>query len=217
MNQLDNHILSHQKSMAGIVGAMVHELNNPLQGVMSLLSLHARECGAAEPNHTRIEQLQAGLSRISRVIEDFSVIYENLPRVPENVTVSAFSDRLKAGFSNRQWTAIIRNADHDGCVFSCLAPELIRLIIDAFSIHGEAGEMIHLKFEHVKDSLILFCEQGNSEDPEIDVWHKLDMNGVLSGLPVLLTEIARLGNGEAEFRFDHLRLRGIKLTFITVM
>jgi hypothetical protein len=217
MNHVDNHLITHQKSMAGIVGAMVHELNNPLQGIVSLLALHARESGTQEPGHSRIEQLQAGLNRMVRVIDDFSVIYENLPRHPEMVTVSAFRERLKAQFANRQWTVVDRTAEKDGIMFSCLTPEIIRLVVDAFTIHGEMGEIIHIKFDRENDALQLYCEQGNSEDPELDVWHKLEMNGVLSGLPVLLTEIARLGNGEAEFRFDHMRLRGIRLTFITVL
>jgi hypothetical protein len=213
---LDNQLLAHQKSMAGIVGALVHELNNPLQGIISLLSLHARECKVEDAKTARIEQIQNGLSRMKRIIEDFSVVYENLPRPPEPVSVGSFCERLTASLSERKWTAIVRTSQRSNTVFYCLAPELIRLITDAYSIHGEADEIVHIKVDQENERIKFYCEQGNSEDPELDVWHKLDMNGVLSGLPVLLAEIARLGNGEAEFRFDHKRLRGIRLTFITV-
>jgi hypothetical protein len=214
---MDNHNQSKQKSMACIVGAMVHELNNPLQGIVSLLSVHAKESSADDSALNRILQIQAGVTRLARIVEGFSVVCENLPHPPEDLTVATFADRLVSEFSTRNRTAaVIVNCAPETMVH-CLAPELIRLIVETFTIHGQSGESICIQFDQSGDAVTLACEQGRENSGELGAWRSLKTQGELSGLPMMVAEIARLGENEAEFRFDHVRLRGIRLTFLTLM
>ena len=98
----------YQMSVARVVGALAHELSNPLQGVLSLLSLYARECGESDSTHSRIEQIQAAVGRMTRIIENFSVVYENLPRAADRTTADILGERLAAEFSERGWEPMVR-------------------------------------------------------------------------------------------------------------
>lgn len=209
-------LIDSQKSTARITGALAHELNNPLQGILSLLSVMSREQAGDEHCQVRLEQIRSGLIRLSRILESFSVAYENLPRPPDQTTVGRFVDHLMTSLTERQLHATVELLPDRETVFYCMSPELARLIGDAFSLPGPEQRSVHLAMTQSGDRVVLICRNG-APDESGDEWLRLDDHPGMSGVAGLINELARLAGGEAEFRFDETTLCGIRLCFRTQM
>lgn len=209
-------LIDSQKSTARITGALAHELNNPLQGILSLLSVMCRECEGDERYQVRLEQIRSGLIRLSRILESFSVTYENLPRPPDETTVGRFVDHLLTALAERQLHATVESLPDGETVFYCLSPELARLIGDAFCLPGADVRGLRLAMTHDGDAVTLIC--GKSAPYENgEEWLRLDEHPGISGVAGLINELARLAGGKAEFQFDETTLRRIRLRFRTEM
>jgi signal transduction histidine kinase len=209
-------LIDSQKSTARITGALAHELNNPLQGILSLLSVMCREYEGDERCQVRLEQIRSGLVRLSRILESFSVTYENLPRPPDETTVGRFVDHLLTALAERQLQATVEALPDRGTVFYCMSPELARLIGDAFYLPGSDVRSLHLRMTRGGGRVTLTCGQGDCGENGGE-WLRLDEHPGLSGVAGLINELARLAGGEAEFQFDDTRLRRIRLRFRTEM
>jgi len=209
-------LIDSQKSTARITGALAHELNNPLQGILSLLSVMSREQAGDEHCQVRLEQIRSGLIRLSRILESFSVAYENLPRPPDQTTVGRFVDHLMTSLTERQLHATVESLPDRETAFYCMSPELARLIGDAFSLPGPEHRSLRLAMTQNGDSVMLICRNG-ALDESGDEWLRLDDHPGMSGVAGLINELAQLAGGEAEFRFDETTLCGIRLCFRTQM
>gem|GEM_PF-4231052 len=210
-------LFDHQKSTARITGALAHELNNPLQGVLSILSVFSREYASDDRCQLRLEQIRSGLTRVSRIVESFSVAYENLPRSPDRTTAERFLELVKAALNERQLRAQVECSLPGEAVFFCMSPELARLIGDAFSIPSTENRSVLIQMRVVQDRVELIVKRGGAGADSSILWQRLDDHNGLSGVAGLINEIARLGGGDAEFRFDELTLCGIRLLFRTNM
>jgi signal transduction histidine kinase len=209
-------LIDSQKSTARITGALAHELNNPLQGILSLLSVMCRECEGDERFQVRLEQIRSGLIRLSRILESFSVTYENLPRPPDETTVGRFVDHLLTALAERQLHATVESLPDRETVFYCMSPELARLIGDAFCLPGADVRGLRLAMSRDGDGVTLIC--GTSAPYENgEEWLRLDEHPGISGVAGLINELARLAGGEAEFQFDETTLHRIRLRFRTEM
>lgn len=209
-------LIDSQKSTARITGALAHELNNPLQGILSLLSVMSREYAGDERCQIRLEQIRSGLIRLSRILESFSVAYENLPRPPDQTTVGRFVDHLMTSLTERQLHATVESLPDRETVFYCMSPELARLIGDVFSLPGSEVRSLHLAMTHSGDGVTLICRNG-ALDEGGEEWLRLDDHPGISGVAGLINELMRLAGGEAEFRFDETTLSRIRLRFRTEM
>jgi signal transduction histidine kinase len=209
-------LIDSQKSTARITGALAHELNNPLQGILSLLSVMSGEQAGDERCQVRLEQIRSGLIRLSRILESFSVAYENLPRPPDQTTVGRFVDHLITLLTERQLHATVESLPDRKTVFYCMSPELARLIGDAFSLPGPEVRSLHLFMARSGDRVTLTC-RNSAHDESDDEWLQLDDHPGISGLAGLINELMRLAGGEAEFRFNETTLCRIRLHFRTEM
>jgi signal transduction histidine kinase len=206
-------LLNRQVSLARIAGAIAHELNNPLQGVLSLVTVSRSE--AIGDDRARWEQIQDGLLRLSHVIQSLSAVYENLPRLPEQVTAGDFLDLLVAAFDERKiQTEVFVSLPRD-VSFDAMTPELVRLIREAFSLPLPTSGCIRIDMSRQEGRVVLVCERQSLDAAE--PWCGLIDHHVCSGLAVLIDEMTKLAGGEPEFRFDHASLSGIRLCFRTRM
>jgi light-regulated signal transduction histidine kinase (bacteriophytochrome) len=214
---LNDAALIDPTSTARIAGAIAHELNNPLQGILSLVSVLGRECSADSQAQVRLEQIRSGLNRLSRVVQIFSVTYENLPRTPDTTTVERFVHLLESAFSDRQLRPQISVQAPAETKFICMARELAGLIADTFSLPSRVDRTIRIGITETDSSVCLVCERSNSDDGQLESWHGLDDAPTPSGLAVLIHEIVRLGQGSVEFRFDSTALSGMRITLRSEM
>ena len=209
-------LIDSQKSTARITGALAHELNNPLQGMLSLLSVMSRDYAGDERCVVRLEQIRSGLIRLTRILESFSVAYENLPRLPDETTVGRFVDHLTASLTDRQLRISVEAMPDRETVFYCMSPELARLIGDAFSLPSSEGRSLRVILALKNERIVLTCERG-APCANGNSWIRLDDHRGVSGVAGLINEIVRLGDGEAEFHFDEMTLCGIRLLLQTKM
>lgn len=209
-------LIDSQKSTARITGALAHELNNPLQGMLSLLSVMSRDYAGDERCVVRLEQIRSGLIRLTRILESFSVAYENLPRLPDETTVGKFTDHVTTLLAERQLRVSIETLPDRETVFFCMSSELARLIGDAFSVPSPEGRSLRLMMALIDQRIVLTCERG-APCTDGKSWIRLDDHRGISGVAGLINEIVRLGDGEAEFRFDDMTLCGIRLFLQTKM
>jgi hypothetical protein len=209
-------LIDSQKSTARITGALAHELNNPLQGMLSLLSVMSRDYAGDERCVVRLEQIRSGLVRLTRILESFSVAYENLPRLPDETTVGRFVDHVITSLTERQLRVNVEILPDRETVFYCMSSELARLIGDAFSLPSPENRSLRLTVTPASGHIILTCERG-APCTNGDSWIRLDDHHGISGVAGLINEIVRLGNGEADFRFDEMTLCGIRLFLQTKM
>lgn len=209
-------LIDSQKSTARITGALAHELNNPLQGMLSLLSVMSRDYANDERCLIRLEQIRSGLVRLTRILESFSVAYENLPRLPDETTVGKFVDHVMMSLTERQLRVAVEVLPDRETIFYCMSPELARLIGDAFSLPSPEGRSLRMAVTLENGYVILTCQRG-APCTNGDSWIRLDDHRGISGVAGLINEIVRLGNGEAEFRFDEMTLCGIRLFLQTQM
>lgn len=208
--------MDSQRSTARITGALAHELNNPLQGIFSLLSVLSREHAGDESTQVRLEQIRSGLTRLSRILESFSVAYENMPRLPDQTSLGKFLDHLTLSFTERQMRITIESEFERETPLFCMSPELSRLISDAFSLPSLEDRGVRLTITTTDDAVTLICERGE-HSPDGNGWMQLDRYDAMSGVAGLINEITRLGGGSADFRFNDLTLCGIRLILRTQM
>ena len=204
-------------SAATIAGALAHELNNPLQGILSLLSILDRECGDPEACRVRAGQIRSGLTRLRRIVESFSVTYENLPREAERITVGDFFQQLTDAMQSRQLHVNAQAPENRHVSFYCLWPEIIRLVTDVFSLPPLTENPIRILFETHADHVVVICERDHHGGPIGDGWRTVGDNNSFSGLAVLIDEMARLSRGRADFRVNDRFLDAIRLHFRTEM
>jgi hypothetical protein len=206
-------LYDRQKSTARIAGALAHELNSPLQGLSSLLTVFRRECAHDEECLLRVEQMRSGLVRLSRIVESFSVAYEHMPRTPDRVSVGLFEAQFLATLAAHQLSVKTTiNAPRES-EFFCMLPELIRLLGDVFSLPSPEGRRLFVRIAEEGDVMVLFCILEGTLASEASAWRTLDGQDSSSSLAVLIDEISRFARGRAEFLFDHSSLSGIRLIF----
>ena len=196
----------------GHPGALAHEVNNPLQGILSLTAVLGRECEAGVPSPMRIEQLRSGLKRVARVVESFSVAYDNLPRALDDVSAGRLLEWLQAALAAQQFRAEIGfSADAEMRVV-CLGPELARLIADAFALPATEPRTLRVTFAGADGHATLLCERPGPGD-ESAAWEDLDGAAGFSGIAVLIHEFMTICGGSAAFRWNDAALSGIRLAF----
>lgn len=204
------HANESQVSAARIAGAIAHELNSPLQGVLSLLTVLSREC-PTEQHQLRIAQVRSGLARLSRIIQTFATAYENLPRVPDRVGVTSLAECVQAELAARQLRAeVVLEAPAD-VTCRCLARELAALLGETCAWPVLQPRTIRVTIGVRDDHATLTCEHEPKDSDTAEPWVQLAGSGAVSGLAVLVDEIARVGGGEAEFRFLPSGVDGIRL------
>jgi hypothetical protein len=199
----------YRASMANIAGALAHELNNPLQGMMSLLSVFSRECAQDEKCQVRLEQFRSGLTRLTRIVTSFSVAYENLPRDPDVTTLRHFCARLHEAMAERQLVAEFEPLPAAGS-FRCMATELVRLTSDALSIAVTDSRRLRVSAAATASHIVITAAQLDAP-AAAEPWRSLGPKDTVFGLAVLIREIAKLGGGDAEFHFNDMSLDGIRL------
>ncbi|MDD5087981.1 MAG: histidine kinase dimerization/phospho-acceptor domain-containing protein [bacterium] len=204
-------------SAATIAGALAHELNNPLQGILSLLSVLDRECEDPEACRVRTGQIRSGLMRLKRIVESFSVTYENLPRQADRITVEDFFQQLTDAMQSRQLHVNAEYPENRHVSFYCLWPEIVRLVTDIFSLPPLTEFPIRIHCEIETDLVVVVCERDARGEAISDGWRTVGDNGSFSGLAVLIDEIASLGRGRADFRLNERFLDAIRLHFRTEM
>jgi signal transduction histidine kinase len=203
--------LNEMSSTARIAGAIAHELNNPLQGILSLVSVLSRECSGNPTCDVKLEQIRSGLNRVARVVQAFSVTYENLPRPPDVTSVDRFASLLESAFTQGQLQSrIILDLPGD-TTFHCMATELARLVADAFSLPSPSHRTLRVQMSENDGAVVVTCDREPSEMNSVEPWKVLNDEPTPSGLAVLIQEIARLAQGEAFFRFDTTALSGVRL------
>jgi hypothetical protein len=196
-----------------LAGALAHELNNPLQGMCSALSMLSRDCADDPRFLVRVEQIRSGLMRLSQIVDSFSVAFENQPRKPDAFTAADFMDRLISALLERNLRAEVRwNAPHT-LFFSCMASELVRLLSAAYSLTAVDSRTILITVQRESDEIYLITERQCSELLSADAWKPLHLCSTFSGLAVLISEMAKLSGGRSEFQFDDLALCGNRLIF----
>lgn len=204
-------------SAATIAGALAHELNNPLQGILSLLSVLERECSDPEACRVRVGQIRSGLTRLKRIVESFSVTYENLPREAERIAVEDFLWQLTDAMQSRQLHVNAQAPENRHVSFYCLWPEIVRLVTDVFSLPSPLETPIRIHCEANADHVVVVCERDQHGETIGDGWRTVGDNGSFSGLAVLIDEIVSLSRGRADFRMNDKFLDAIRLHFRTEM
>lgn len=210
--QVDAVSENEQKTLARIAGAMAHELNNPLQGVLSLVGVTLRECSSDERCQSRLEQIHRGVTRLSRTVESLSAIYENLPRSPDFVSLSDWLNSLAATLTECGFRARVHPANTDSMV-SCFAPELLRLTGDLFREQAAPMSRIQLITRQTAGQAEVVCEAESENPPQSpdDDWLNLDNLDSVSGLAVLIDEMIKLSYGQVEFKWRDSSLTGLRL------
>jgi len=204
-------------SAATIAGALAHELNNPLQGILSLLSVLERECSDPEACRVRVGQIRSGLTRLKRIVESFSVTYENLPREAERITIEDFYRHLSDAMQSRQLHVNAQAPGNRLISFYCLWPEIIRLVTDVFSLPSPLEGPLRIHCDVSGDHVVVICEREKHGEAVDDGWRTVGDNGSFSGLAVLIDEIVSLSHGRADFRMNDKFLDAIRLHFRTEM
>jgi hypothetical protein len=206
--------LESQVSTARIAGAFAHEMCNPLQGVRSLIEAISRS-GIHEADLSRkLERVEDGMNRLAGVLDAFRVVYENLPRPADHVTVESLVNEI-AGAFERCGATVSREEDHplDSRVYA-LAPELATLISHALVDYSPPPVHIVLCTKQVENRIAFFCEIATAT-PLVMPWVDATTSDKLTGLPVLIDEISRQGGGTASFRYDDFGLRSIRVDLPT--
>jgi signal transduction histidine kinase len=214
VNSLSNKTLESPPPSVNLAGALAHELNNPLQGMFSVLSLLSRDYPEDQQVQVRLAQIRSGLARLSQVVDSFSTAYENQPRRPDQTTVGDFMDRLTTDLAARQLRADIVCSLPNETPIQCMAGELVRLLSDAYSLLPGTCRTLRVNVVREDDHVRITTVRDSSRGTE-DRWLALNECGAVSGLAVLIHELARLSEGRAEFRFDDVALCGIRLLFIS--
>jgi len=203
------------RATARITGALAHELNSPLQGVLSLLTVLQHECSGDKQCQLRLEQIRSGLSRMSQTVQSFSLTYENLPRPPDCVAVDDLAQRLESAMTERQLRLEVEVSGPRDVRCYGLVHEFVSLLAEAYSQSAVTGRTIHAHIANHDGWVMLECEHGTPDGAES--WVTLDQEEYISGLAVLMDEITKLAGGRAEFRFGAAALNGIRLFLRTSM
>ena len=207
--QLDTVSESDQRVVARVAGAVAHDLNNPLQGILSLLAVTLRECRLDQRCQLRLEQIQRGVSRMSRTVESLATVYENLPRPLDCLPTSELLDRLATALSEREIHAQITPVDFPPTSVVCFAPETARLAGNLLADHANGSRTAQLGANATTQGIVFRCETAAALSG--DAWLPLEQMRGVSGIAVLLNEIVRLSRGAVEYRMGDSRLDGIQI------
>lgn len=203
-------VFSHS-STARVAGAMAHELNNPLQGLLVALELSAQEFSGDERLTRLLGQIEGGVRRVSTAVRSFSAVYENLPREPEYFPVGEIIWNVTAILEERG-IRIDPTEITDSRKVLCHAREISQLmseVVSASELRNQRLVWYLESDEGVCSVRILAAEAGQIE------WVRLvDGNG-LSGLPVVLDEFAKLSDGYIELAWRDESIVGISIVLKT--
>jgi hypothetical protein len=202
-----------QELVARIAGAMAHELNNPLQGLLSLAAVCKAE--SQGQNLERLELVHCGLLRLAQVVQCLSAVYENQPRSDGEIAVGSFLSALAESLDARGIRADVASTVPPGTTIAVLGPEIVRLITEAFSIPSPTDGCLKIRMDVMNGRVLLTCERESMDAAE--PWCGLTSHHICSGLAVLIDEMTKLAGGDPEFRFDHASMSGIRLCFRTRM
>ena len=200
--------------VARVVGAVAHDLNNPLQGILSLVAVTLRECRLDERCQLRLEQIQQGVVRMSRTVECLSAVYENLPRPPDSFPTHQLLDRFAAAFAERDFQTYLMPLEMPDAPVRCYAVEMTRLAGDLLAHHANGKRTVELGAITSSQGVEFRCE-AHSDGPSTD-WFPLEQTRGVSGIAVLLNEIVRLSQGTVAYRMRDTWLDGVRIVLPTV-
>jgi signal transduction histidine kinase len=206
--QLDAVSETEQRTVARIAGAVAHELNNPLQGILSLVAVMLRECRLDERCQLRMEQIHHGISRLSHTVESLAVVYENLPRPPDRLLPNELLDRFEAALHEHDFQPQVHHAMGSDMHVTCFAPEIVKLAGTVLQDHSNGQRAIIVRTVPYDNTMEFSCAVVHPEPNE--AWVTIDQVRGVSGAAILLDEIVRLGKGKVDFRFNHEQLDGIR-------
>lgn len=201
-----------QRTLARVAGALAHELNNPIQGIQSLLGLLSHETETSEQGRIRLEQIRSGLARIARVVDHLTLFSENLPRVAVRIAVDEFIEQLTQEFRSRHFQAVINFADRTGTIV-CHVPEITKLVAEILTCPYDTTQEIRLSARMINNRVEIICRSKEESVKEDKDWTALDSLSHAAGFPLLVDELTALDGGIAEFLFDDNCIRGIKLIY----
>ncbi len=205
---------AEQRTVARVAGAVAHELNNPLQGILSLLTVTLRDCQVDERCQLRLEQIHRGVSRLSRTVETLATVYENLPRPPDHLPSADLLDRFAFELSEREFAPQMLPTDTLLMPVICYAAEISKLAGDALAEQLNGHNVVQLSALHIPPGIEICCEL-TSHAAAHDEWMPVDQIRGVSGVAVLLDEVIKLGAGSVEFRMGDARLDGIRMLLRT--
>jgi signal transduction histidine kinase len=198
-------------STVRVAGAMAHELNNPLQGLLSAITAAAAETGNDDRLAPRLRQMQGGVHRLTRAIRSFAALYERLPREPEFVNVSAFqqcvADALRdMGCAISDPATSLERVRCHSTELSALTAEVLR------SLLGAEVSLQSVAEEREATTVVAFTRSGEVRGSR--AVRPFDERDGLSGIPVVLDEVARLAGGHVELIWEDDRIVGVALVLI---
>jgi signal transduction histidine kinase len=211
--QIDAVSEVEQRTVARVAGAVAHELNNPLQGILSLVAVTLRDCRLDQRCQLRLEQIRRGVTRIARTVETLSAVYENLPRTPDFLPPALLLDRFAFEFSHREMTLQVLPSEPLLLPVVCFAPEIAKLAGDLFAERFNDHSSVQLTMKSAAQGVEVQCEFNNGVPPG-DVWLPGDQMRGVSGVAVLLDEVVRLSRGSVEFRMSDSQVDGMKIVLL---
>jgi signal transduction histidine kinase len=182
-----------------VAGAMAHELNNPLQGLMSQLTLACGECTDNEVLRQRLAELSGGVNRLSRAVRNFSALYENMPRTADRATLALVVSVMDAALSARGFLTEGGHSLPDTTVL-CMTDEVAHLFPEVVAIAAAPSAPLTWVIEcREHESAVKLVYRLDSRGADWTVFNESDG---LSGLPVLLDELVRLADGRLELMWE---------------
>ncbi len=209
---LERYGMFETERAARMAGALAHELNNPLQGLVSSLAAAEADASSDSGAKLKIELIAGGVRRLSKTVESFSAVYENLPRVPDRITraclTQAFIDALEPVFP-LSFAESRERQGSNGCAMLCYAAETVRLLRDSIAqVQGELHTLTMHVVQCNQNYVYEFILAGRSEQ---QMWHAVEDARGVGGLVVLLDEIVRMAGGKVSVSFAANRVSGIAL------
>lgn len=184
-----------QSFAAKVAGALAHEMNNPLQGLVSQLNLVTNELTENDALKSRVTALAGGVQRLTRVVSNFSAFYENLPRDPDVIPLCELRQAL-GQILHASGLAITEPVCEEATLVHCMTSEVLKLfpevvLASASRNHALAWEIQSGdRYSYLR--LLYVASAGEA------IWKRFDEADGLWGLPVMLEEIARLADGRVE-------------------
>lgn len=200
---------AEQRTVARVAGAVAHELNNPLQGILSLLTVTLRDCRLDERCQLRLEQIHHGVSRMSRTVATLAAIYENLPRPPDFFSPAQLLDCFASELAERALEPHVLVPEGAPLAVVCFASELAKLSGDVLVENMNGHNLVHLLAASHPYGMEVRFEFG-SPPAYSHEWAPIEQTRGISGIAVLLDEVIKLSRGAVEFRMGDARLDGMR-------
>ncbi len=203
---------------ARIAGALAHELNNPLQGLLSSLTAANADDTQDVRFRDRMVEITGGVRRLSRAVESFAVMYENFPRAPEHLSPEKFHKALREALSAYFAVAPAKPQDdpaHQDRSIVCYAAETVRLVRDTFAQSVAPHHTLAVSSLRDGDSwsFEVFLAQKSLEQLS---WNPIGGCDGISGMVVILDEIVQMCGGRTRLACEDSGIAGLKLSLRTL-